>query len=106
MHIIWALSIQPADTVSINQALGLSYMANLSETLTSRTVLVRRFAFKLPLSEAFSIDFEHPHFYLIARSHFQWNPFQTRMILTWSLEEAIKNLANRVIKKGDVKDSS
>ena len=93
-----------ADTVSIIQALVLSYLINLSEALASRTVVVHRCALKLPLSEAFDINFEHPHFSLVARSHFWQNPPHTTVISTWSLEEVVKNLTNWVIKKGNVKE--
>ena len=74
----------PADTVSINQALVLLYLINVSETVTPYSVLVYRCNLELPLSDAFDIRVR-------ARSHLRQTPPQSRIILSWPWEKAVKS---------------
>ena len=91
----------PADCISIDRALVLSYLVSCKASLAPRTILTHRAALALPLGEGFGIDFEHKHFSLLARTAFRQNPPKSKIVPSWSLDDALQALEAKSIPYHD-----
>ena len=78
---------------SISSSVVASFLVHCSQTLASRTVLTIRAALALPLLEGFGIDLDHRHFHMLAKAAFRRKPPTTRVVPSWSLDDALEVLA-------------
>ena len=70
-----------------------SFLVHCSQELSPRTVLTIRAALALPLLEGLGLDLDHRHFHMLAKAAFRKKPPMTRVVPSWSLDDALEVLA-------------
>ena len=78
---------------TISSSVVASFLVHCSKGLSARTVLTIRAALALPLLEGLGIDLDHRHFHMLAKAAFRKKPPMTRVVPSWSLDEALEVLA-------------
>ena len=91
----------PEDETEISMPLVAKFLVHCHRKLEARTVLTIRAGLSLPLSEGFGIDFEHKHFKMLAKSAFRKRPPASRVVPSWSLDDALRALARKRIPLND-----
>ena len=78
---------------SISSSVVASFLVHCSQTLAARTVLTIRAALALSLLEGLGINLDHRHFHMLAKAAFRRKPPTTRVVPSWSLDDALEVLA-------------
>ena len=77
------------------------FLVHCHQKFEARTVLTIRAGLSLPLSEGSGIDFDHRHSKMLAKAAFRKRPPASRVVPSWSWEDALRALARKRISPSD-----
>ena len=91
----------PGDDTEISVSLVARFLVHCHQKFEARTVLTIRAGLSLPLSEESGIDFDHRHSKMLAKAAFRKRPPASRVVPSWSWEDALRALARKRISPSD-----